>query len=55
MSIGLITSYLVVAFQGEISTFFGGYILNLLFALAGILIMATSLVAMKAVRDDGKV
>lgn len=54
MSIGLFISYLVVAFEGALSAFLGGNTLNLLFGLVGILIVATSLVAMKTASDDGK-
>lgn len=53
MFIGLFFSYLVVAFESTLIAFLGGSALNLLFGIAGFLIVVTSLVAMKSARDDG--
>lgn len=55
MSFGLSITYLVVAFQGALSAFLWAGALNLLFWLAGMLIVGFSLVAIKAARGAGNI
>ena len=52
MIIGLSISYLVVAFEHSLIAFLGEDLLSFLFGIAGVMIVAIALLAMKTVRDD---
>jgi len=55
MVIAFFISYLIVAFENSLSALLGKGALSLLFEVAGVLIVAIALVAMKAVRIEGNV